>query len=144
MRDLYSNLSGESTVANAVLTTSADGTVIDMQGFNSLMIIADVGASGDTLSGSVLVELEVEESDDDITYTDVADADLQNVVVGTNPGTFALIDDPAEDEAVYATGYLGNKRYVRAVANLTGTHTNGIPISIMALRGNPGNAPVNP
>ena len=33
--------------------------------------------------------------------------------------------------------------YVRVVANLTGTHTNGTPIGVAALRGHPHIAPVN-
>jgi len=95
-----------------------------------------VGASGETLSGSVKIELEIEESDDDSTFDDAEDADLSSSVSGTNAGTFAVIDDGAED-AVYTTSYKGDntkKRYVRPVINVTGTHTNGTPIGILAVR----------
>ena len=143
IRDLYSNLGESTPIALVTHTADADGTGIDMQGFSSLMLVAVVGVSGDTLSGSVYIELEVEESDDDSTYTDVANADLQNTVTGTNVGTFALIDDPAEDALTYKTGYLGNKRYIRPVVNVTGTHTNGTPITVIAIRGHAENKPVN-
>lgn len=143
MRDLYSNLSVSQLIDPDTLTADANSTAVDLQGYSSLMLVANVGASGDTLSGSVKIELEVEESDDNSTFTDVADADLHNAVDGTNDGTFAVIDDAAEDDAVYITGYQGNKRYVRAVVNVTGTHTNGTPISVSAIRGHAAERPVN-
>ena len=143
LRDLYSNLGVQAAVDPAVMTADANGNGIDTRGFDSVMLAASVGASGDTLSGSVKIELELEESDDDTTYTDVADSDLLNAVDGTNDGTFAVIDDPAEDDAVYLTGYRGTKRYVRVVVNVTGTHTNGTPIGAVAILGHPHLTPVN-
>lgn len=143
MRDLYSNLSVSQLIDPDTLTADANSTAVDLQGYSSLMLVANVGASGDTLSGSVKIELEVEESDDNVTFTDVANADLHKSVTGTNVGTFAVIDDAAEDDAVYITGYQGNKRYVRVVANLTGTHTNGTPVSVSAIRGHAAERPVN-
>lgn len=143
MKDLYSNLSISQAVNPSVHTADANGASVDMQGFNSLMFVANIGASGDTLSGSVFIEIEIEESTDDSVFTDVANADLQNTVTGTNVGTICLVDDAAEDDAVYMTGYKGNKRYVRPVVNVTGTHTNGTPISITAIRGNAESKPVN-
>lgn len=135
MKDMYYPHSPVLALAAQVLTADADGVDVDLQGYEGAQVIAVVGASGDTLSGSVYVELEVEESDDGVTYTDVADADLVNVVAGTNDGTFAKVDDPAEDDAVYHTAYIGAKRYIRVVANLTGTHTNGIPVGVLVNRG---------
>ena len=76
----------------------------------------------------------LEESDDDSAFTDVADADLTDYVAGTNNGTIGLIDDPTEDDVVLKSTYKGSKRYVRPVVNISGTHTNGIPIGIVAIR----------
>lgn len=141
MRDLVSKIKDALALAVAVFTADANGVTIDTQGYGSCAFVANVGASGDTLSGSVKAELEVEESDDGSTWTDVANEDLTHYVTGTNDGCFAVVDDGAEDEAVYRTGYIGNKRYVRAVVNLTGTHTNGIPIGVVARLGNPAFSP---
>lgn len=137
MRDLYNHLQVTQVLDPATLTADANSASVDTRGFDSLMFAAAVGESGDTLSGSVYLELEVEESDDNSTWTDVADADLHNSVSGNNTGTFGVIDAAAEDDAVYVTGYKGNKRYVRVVANLTGTHTNGIPVGVVAVQGHP-------
>ncbi len=125
-------------------TIDLDGDTVDLRGFDSVSIIANVGVSLDTLSGSVYVELEVEESADDSSWSDVADADLTNYVAGTNDGTFALINDPGEDDVVISTGYTGQKRYIRVVESVNGTHTNGIPISVTMTLGHPHQSLVNP
>jgi hypothetical protein len=118
----------------ATRTADANGATIDRQGGEDLTLVANVGVSGDTLSGSVKILLEVEHSDDGSTWTDCADADILGAVTGgATTGTFAVIDDPAEDDAVYTCAYVGGKRYVRIVDNLVGTHTNGTPISAVAL-----------
>ena len=142
-RDLYSDLGVTQLKDPVVVTADFNSASIDTQNFESLMLAASIGLSGDTLSGSVKIEMEVEESVDDSVWTDVANADLMQFVTGTNVGTFALIDAAAEDETVYITGYKGSKRYVRVVGNVTGTHTNGTPIGVVALRGDPHVGPVN-
>lgn len=148
MRDNYNGQAFRSALTAAVRTADANGATVDLQGFNAAAITAAVGVSGDTLSGSVKVELEVQHSLDDgagapAAWVACADADLLNSVTGTNTGTFAVIDDAAEDDAVYATGYVGGRRFVRVVANLTGTHTNGIPLSAVAVLGEPDFAPAS-
>ena len=117
-----------------VVSADALSSVIDQAGFRDVTVLAAVGESGDTLSGSVYIELEMQESDDDSTYTACADADITNAVTGTNTGTFALIDAAAEDDAVFASQYLGDKQYVKVNINVTGTHTNGTPIGVLAVQ----------
>lgn len=148
MRDLYSNLAFSVGIAAAANSADANGSNIDMQGYDSLMLIANVGVEGDTLGPSDDINLEVEHADDDgtgspDTWSDVADADLLNSVTGANTGTFAHIDADAEIPAMFATGYIGGKRWVRVVVNVTGTHTNGTPLGITAIRGHAHNLPIN-
>jgi len=133
-RDFQNNFKVDQVVDPVVITADADGASVDMQDYERVTFLALVGESGDTLSGSVYVELEVEDSDDDLSFSDADDADLQTYVAGTNDGTFAKIDAAAEDDAVYKTTYRGSARYARPVINVTGTHTNGIPIGIVAIR----------
>lgn len=116
-------------------TVDADGDGVDLQGFESATVLAAVGTSNDTLSGSVKIELELEESDDDSAYTDVADADMIGAVDGTNDGCFAVIDAAGEDNRAYTCGYIGSKRYIRVVVNVTGTHTSGTPIGAFVIKG---------
>ena len=133
IRDYASDLKKVKALSNAVLTADATGATVDAFGYETVAITAIVGASGDTLSGSVYVELELEHSDDNSSWADCANADIKTAITGTNTGTFAKIDDAAEDDAIYSVQYVGGRRYVRIVANLTGTHTNGIPVAAVAV-----------
>lgn len=134
MRDIINNMADSQLVDPAVITSDTDSASIDLLGYEHGALIFNVGESGDTLSGSVKIELEVEESDDDSSFSDVADADLSNYVAGTNDGCVAVIDAAAEDDSIHMVQYKGSKRYIRGVINVTGTHSNGTPMSITGLR----------
>lgn len=142
-REIYSDLKVTQALIPAVRTADANGVTIDTIGYDSLLLVANAGNSADTLSGTVLFEFEVEESDDDSTWTDVADANLTNYVAGTNDGCFAFVDAPSEDSRTFITGYKGSKRYVRVVYNVTGTHSTGTPVGAIAIQGHASRTPVN-
>lgn len=135
MHDLKNNLKVSPSLLPATRTADANGTGVDLAGYNGALCVFTFGASGDTLSGTVYVAGVVQESDDNSTFTDVADADL----IGTEP----LVNDPAEDDAAYVVGYKGAKRYIRCKLDFTGTHTNGIPCATSVIAGNPRHAPVS-
>lgn len=119
------------------LTADANGADCDLLGFGGVTVLFNVGNSGDTLSGSVEINLEVQHSDDASTWSACADTDIIDSVTGANTGTVAHIDAPAEDSAVFSTQYIGGKRYVRGVVNLVGTHSNGTPVSMTYIRFRP-------
>ena len=136
MRDLYHNLSVTQVLNPAVSNTTKTSSAIDLQGFNSAEVVFAIGQAADTLSGSVYWTLKLQHSEDDVTYTDVAAADISS---GT---ATAVINSSSLDRAAYGFGYVGAKRYLKAVATPTGTHTTGTPIGMLALRGKAGYAPV--
>lgn len=136
MRDIYHNIAASQPLNPVVSTSTKTSSAIDLKGYNSLEVLFCVGLSGDTLSGSVYWTLKLQESDDDSTYTDVAAADL------LNGSATSVINSSSLDETVVPFGYKGGKRYIKAVATPTGTHTNGTPIGVVALRGNPSIVPV--
>lgn len=135
-RDLEARLDAVASLVPANRTADANGTGVDLRGYDGALVIASIGAEGDTLSGSVSISVELEESDDDSTFTDVAAADILGGNGGSS-GQFALIDDNAEAPAVHKVAYIGNKRYIRAVWNVTGTHTVGTPGEVVVVRGLP-------
>jgi hypothetical protein len=122
--------------------TEGTGLGVDLRGYNTALVVFHVGASGDTLSGSIFLELRVQESADNVTFTDVAAADLENTIAGVLAQA-RKIDSTGLDEIVHAVGYLGSKRYIRAFVDTTGTHTNGTPCSAVVVRGLPTYAPVS-
>jgi hypothetical protein len=133
VKDISNNLKIANSVLPLLRTADVNGTGVDTQDSVGVACVGHVGTSGDTLSGSVYLALEVEHSDDNSTWADCADADIDAAVTGANTGTFAKIDDAAEDDAVYKCNYIGSKRYVRVVGNLVGTHTNGISFSAVVM-----------
>jgi hypothetical protein len=93
-------------------------------------VLFAIGASADTLSGSVKFEPKLQHSDAPGSgFVDVPAAELD--------GTLSVIDAAAEDEVVQAVSYLGAKRYLRAFVDFTGTHTNGTPLAALVIRGRP-------
>ena len=135
MMDLANNLIAVQSLAPAVRTADANGTGVDLQGFEGAMAIFDIGAEGDTLSGSVKIDVKLEHSDDNSSFSAVtSSSDVTDGSVDSN-GIWATFDDNAEAPAVVGIGYVGGKRYLRVVADFTGTHSNGSPVSAMIVKG---------
>lgn len=109
MSDIKSNIKVMPSIAPASLAAAANGSGVDLRGFGSACVEFNAGAIGGTTPSFTF---EVQESDDNATFTAVAAAELQGsapVVTTTNAG-------------VTVVGYLGAKRYIRAVAKtVTGT-----------------------
>lgn len=105
-------------------TSEGTGSAVDLAGYDGALMIFNVGAALDTLSGSVYGTFQWQESTTTTAgdFTDIAAADLLG---GDND---VVIDAASEDELVLYRTYVGAKRYVRLLVTITGTHTNGWPI----------------
>jgi len=138
MQDLSNNINPAVSIINAVKTAAANGTGVDLQGYEGATVLVDVGAEGDTLSSSVHFEISLEESDDDSTYTDVTQAGIVDGTISAD-GIFLKLDGTANgnpDTAgeIFRVGYRGGKRYIRVVLAKTGTHSNGTPIGAFIIK----------
>ena len=145
MQDLTHNIVVSNSIINAVKTAGANGTTVDLKGFEEATAIVDVGAEGDTLSGSVYFEISLEHSDDDSTFTDLVQADVINGTIAAG-GIWLKLDgttngDQGTTGGDWQIGYVGGKRYLRLVLAKTGTHTNGTPISGVIVKSRPRVAP---
>ena len=135
MKDLRSNISVVQTIAPVAGAADATGATVDLQGYESCTFVIDAGIEGITLSGSNMLQIELEESSDNSTWTDVS---ASTSVIGATPdsnGVVATFDADGEIPAVATVGYIGDKRYVRAVLNFTGTHGTATPVSVSCIRG---------
>jgi hypothetical protein len=102
-----------------------------------------MGAEGITLSTTNKIEIELEHSDDDATYTDVtSSADVIGATPDSN-GVIATFDANGEAPSIASVGYIGGKRYIRAVANFSGTHGTATPLSVSVIKGHARNNPVS-
>ena len=138
MQDLSNNINPAVSIINAVKTAAANGTGVDLQGYERATVLVDVGAEGDTLSSSVHFEISLEESDDDSTYTDVAQADIVDGTIDSG-GIFLKLDgtaggNPDTAGEIFRVGYRGGKRYIRVVLAKTGTHSNGTPLGAFIVK----------
>lgn len=147
-RDLVHNIKPVMGLAPAVRTATALSAACDMQGFEAVVARFQSGSFGDTASGSLYTEAELQESDDNSTYTAVADADLlfpsgKSARTGTATGTFfqSKTTGAADTAGVYEVGYRGSKRYLKVNVRLTGTHTNGTPTAVTFSLGHAGYNP---
>lgn len=138
MKDITHNLLAVKSIDPIVGNNTSEGTGVgvDLAGFEGALLLAHIGASLDTLSGSVYMTVGFQESDVvGSGYADIAAADLLG---GLNN---VVIDAAAEDEIVIQRGYVGAKQFVRVLITFTGTHTNGTPISAVVIKGLPRHAP---
>jgi len=132
-KDLANNLLMTQVLDPATTSATVNTAGLDMKGATGGMINVLIGESGDTLSSTVKWDLILQDSDDNSSFsavtsnTDVSFADVDS------SGIFATIDAAAEDDASYAIGYNGAKRYVRVACTKTGTHSNGTPIGAVGI-----------
>lgn len=137
MRDISNRTVAVATQVPAVVTADADGTTVDLQGFNSAMVVVNTGIEGDTLSGSVKFDFILEHSDNDSDWSAVTSS--TDVTEGSvdSSGIFLTLDANAETPQISQIGYIGGKQYIRCKIDTTGTHSNGTPMGVTVIKGNP-------
>lgn len=136
MRDARNENYYASTLTPAVRTADASGAGVDRttNGANAITHLAHIGIGGITFDSTNKLEIVMEESDDDNTYTAVAQKDciVDNGVTVTS-GIVKAFTAAHAAAAVYAFGYRGNKRYSRLKLDFSGTHGTGTPTSLAAI-----------
>lgn len=129
MRDLEANLLPTSSIRANAAAAAANGTGVDLRGYDGALAALDVVALGGT---SPTATFKLQESDDDSTYTDVATADLQG---GGQPAAVSAA-------GLVVRGYSGAKRYLRwRLDALTGTSPT-VTASGTIIRGHAARRPV--
>lgn len=120
--DGHNNSTEVISLAPLARTATANGTGVDLQGYQSCEFYVITGTMTD---GAHTINLQ--ESDDNSTYTSIADADI----LGIEP---ALV--LTDDNVIKKAGYLGRKRYVRVITTVSGATTGGVYCAIVQ-RGRP-------
>lgn len=140
MRDLNSNLALAVALPAAVYSADNTPAAIDLAGFDSAVLAISVGVGGITFSGTNKIEFVITHSDDGTTYTAVTDADLRGVTGTSNGIVKSLIAAHAAAD-VTRIGYIGGKRYLKVLADFSGTHGTGTPIDVLVIKGSARYAP---
>jgi len=127
MKDMHSNVTVAASLVPAVQAATLKGGYVDLQGFSAAELLVSTGA----IAGDGLYVMSIEESDttDDEDFEPVAAEDLHGE-----------LPDALEASSAYAVGYIGKRRYVRAV--ITKTSGTSIAAGALFLLGQPSMAPV--
>lgn len=143
MRDLLHNVGIVGAIAPAVLDADNTPAAIDLLGFDSAVVVLHVGVGGITFTTSNKIEFKLTHSDDDVSYTAVA---LEDVLGLTSVGSGGIIHALTAAHAapsVKKVGYVGGKRYLKLLADFSGTHSTGTPISATVIKGHAASRPVS-
>jgi len=143
MFDLKNNIKLVECLNAIVKTADTNATAVDTQGANSAMAIVNVGAPGVTFSGSVKVDVKLEDSADNSTFAAVTNNNFVTGGTVDSNGIWQTIDADGECNAVYGIGYVGPERYFRVVLDFTGSHSTGTAFGVVGALGNLESAPTD-
>ncbi len=136
MHDLHSHISLATLIGAATLAADNTPAAVDLKGFDAAEIVLNIGAGGITFSGTNKIEFVLTHSDDDSSYSNVADADMLGVS-SISSGIIKSLISAHASAASYRFGYKGGKRYLKLLADFSGTHGTGTPIAATVIKGHP-------
>lgn len=114
MRDLHHSNEYKISIESQAITATTEGTIVDTAGYDGVEMIVNAGDFAFDGSNNVAVKIQVGDESNGSDMADVSNADL---LLGNN----IVIDNAADKQSVFKQGYIGTKRYVRAVFTITGT-----------------------
>lgn len=141
MRDIASNLKVVQVVGPETLAADNTPVAVDRLGYETLMFTFGVGIGGITFTNTNKIEFVMTHSDDDATYEAVTDDDVQGVT-GVTDGIVTSLKAAHAAADITKLGYIGDKRYIKVLADFGGPHGTGTPVSITAVLGGARLSPV--
>ena len=136
MKDIHSNMNFAVVIDPAVYSADTTPVVIDLKGINAAELILAIGVGGISFNGTNKIEFVLTHSDDGTTYTNVTDADLRGVS-GVSNGIIKSLTAAKAAADVTKIGYVGGKKWLKLLADFSGTHGTGTPIDAILIKGNP-------
>jgi len=142
MRDIHSDLKAAVLIGAAELDDDNTPAAVDLLGYGAAEIVLAIGVGGITFSGSNKIEFKLTHSDDNASYTAVTADDMLGVSSVGSGGIIKSLTSAHSAAAVYRFGYKGGKRYLKLLADFSGTHATGTPLAAVALLGHANIQPV--
>lgn len=141
MKDIHSNASFALMFGPVTLAADNTPAAIDLQGYAGAEIVLGIGVGGITFDATNKVEFKLTHSDDDSTYAAVEIADMLGLASVGSGGIIKSLTAAHAAAAVYRFGYKGNKRYLKLLADFSGTHGTGTPLFAAVMKGHGFNRP---
>ena len=133
MKDLYHSIEAVSLLDPIAVSTTQTITDIDLQDFNSCVILIACGLDA-SMSASHKITFVLYDSADAETYAVVETADVIDLTVTS--GVVLTIDNVnTEDNTLSKIGYVGGKRYLQLIGTVTGTVDPPVFIGIIKSHG---------
>jgi len=123
MRDIMNGLDLKRALSPAAAgtdNTAMVSQVVDLKGYDGVMLAINIGANTDTNSTFAVL---IEDSDDNSTFAAVDDVYLNGTEV------LAGFTAASDDNKLKKIGYVGIKRYLRATVTPTGNDSGNIFVS---------------
>jgi hypothetical protein len=127
-KDLHTHLAAAVAIDNATYDADTTPAAVDLRDYQSAELLIHIGAGGITFDATNKVEFKLTHSDDDSTYTDVVTDDVQGATVASDGIVHSLVAAHASAD-ITRIGYKMTKRYVKLLADFSGTHGTGTPIA---------------
>lgn len=134
MRDFHSKMSLVVAIGAAALNADNTPAALDLKGYDAAEIALAIGVGGITFDGTNKIEFKLTHSDDNVTYTAVTDADMLGVTGIAAGGIIKALTAAHAAAAVYRYGYKGGKRYLKLLADFSGTHGTATPIAATLIK----------
>jgi len=136
-RDGASSLFPVNVIDPAVLAADNTPVTIDLVDYQSATLLLHIGVGGITFTGTNKIEFVLTHSDDDSTYTNVTDDDVIKDSLGATTITTGIVRALIAAHAaatIQKLGYVGGKRYLKLLADFSGTHGTGTPIAVSIVK----------
>lgn len=135
MKDIHSDLTLVSVIGAAVLAADNTPAAVDLRGYNAAEVVLAIGIGGITFDATNKIEFKFTHSDDDVTYAAVEAKDVLGAASVGAGGIIKALTAAHAAAAAYRFGYVGGKRYLKLLADFSGTHGAGTPIAALVLKG---------
>ncbi|KWT72376.1 hypothetical protein APY04_0170 [Hyphomicrobium sulfonivorans] len=140
--DIHSVCAVQNVFGPAALTADNTPAPIDLQGFHAAEIVLGVGIGGITFTGENKIEFVLTHCDtSDGEYTPVTLDDVLGVPAVAS-GIIKALTTAHGAAATYRVGYRGGKRFLKLLADFSGTHGTATPLHATVVKMHPEVSPV--
>jgi hypothetical protein len=141
MRDIHRNLGIVEAIPPAVYAADNTPAAIDLLGFDAAEIAIQVGVGGISFTSTNKIDFVLTHSEDGVTYTPVTDSDVISSAAIV-AGVVLSLKAPSPAPIVAKVGYIGDRRFLKLLADFAGTHATGTAIAATVIKGNARTRPV--
>jgi hypothetical protein len=137
MKDIHNKILAAELIAPNIYDGDIPSAPVDLVDYEAAEVLLHIGAGGIPFTDTARIDFKLMHSEDGSNYSAVKSSDL----VGSPPvGEGGIIKSLTAAHATASLdqfGYIGGKRYLKLLADFSGTHETGTPIAALVVKGQP-------